>query len=747
MYGARLDVADGDETGFHETNKELKKGDPAVTWTINGATLPAGKYAVEMTAALLWNDHGDRCFHNMAKSGEETRNQYQDTVENDDFRYFVKVNGGAAINPTQRKAWGQGGLGMTQKNSDHTNAVTFNFVNEFTTTEAITSFSLEHAANIGFELIIYSVRLVNLDKAAIEVAEPVDESTPRSIVFGENGITKTGLGTSIANGVVTINKAGSYTVSGTATEGQIIVDESVANEDVEIILHGLNLSWTGMSAPIWAKHSGLLKLKKDKDTTNIITDGRAKANEGGCEYAVTAAGSVNVVGKGTLTINANYKSGIGAEGAIGLKNGTLTVTGKNKALYSHTAIELGHATDKGVINLEGKSKVAMEVELTAETIAEGAKTGIIVNDGTYNIKGAKKGMKSGVATGNDANRDHATIAFNAGSGTITALGADEDAVKAQGNVTLAGGEFTFKAETAPDPVADTKGSDGLDVEGNIYVTGGSYTVSATVDGIHSDKTLSITGGTINVTQSEEGLEALDIEISGGNITVVSEDDAINAGGGSDAELTDDAWDAIEGTAEYAPMIHIFNSEVEEEGGSQAVIPTINVYAKGDGIDSNGDINIEGGMLFIEQEGAGNCPIDFHAPHNYTQNGGAVIAIGSAEHLALPTAGNSYTLAAQTPEVTTAGVIGFTIVMPGDEPLTTTYFAQPKHATVESIYFAGAFDANTTYEVFTVATATPTGQGIAFLTYAATFDAEAKVAVTSGTFTSTNKNVVYTPVVE
>ncbi len=171
-YSARLDIADA--TGFNTPNNGFDGGKEAA-WDVTGVTLPAGRYAVQMFAALNWSDHGDRRFYNMAKAGDETRTQYQDTVEGPDYRYTMEING-TTQNPTQTKAWGNGtadepGCGMTQKRNNSTqNHKNITLIHEFTVDAPITSVKLAHPEGIGFELIISNVRLVNLDGAAITAA-------------------------------------------------------------------------------------------------------------------------------------------------------------------------------------------------------------------------------------------------------------------------------------------------------------------------------------------------------------------------------------------------------------------------------------------------------------------------------------------------------------------------------------------------------------------------------------------------
>lgn len=69
------------------------------------------------------------------------------------------------------------------------------------------------------------------------------------------------------------------------------------------------------------------------------------------------------------------------------------------------------------------------------------------------------------------------------------------------------------------------------------VNDGSYGLSAGDDGIHSDSDLYVLGGTIDITQSYEGLERATVTVAGGDVSITSSDDGINASGASDDDET------------------------------------------------------------------------------------------------------------------------------------------------------------------------------------------------------------------
>ena len=78
----------------------------------------------------------------------------------------------------------------------------------------------------------------------------------------------------------------------------------------------------------------------------------------------------------------------------------------------------------------------------------------------------------------------------------------------------------------------TAAGDGIHTTGDITVAGGEINISSGDDGIHSDSSVFIQDGTILISDCYEGIEALIIDVSGGDVTVVPQDDGFNANGGS-----------------------------------------------------------------------------------------------------------------------------------------------------------------------------------------------------------------------
>lgn len=196
---------------------------------------------------------------------------------------------------------------------------------------------------------------------------------------------------------------------------------------------------------------------------------------------------------------------------------------------------------------------------------------------------------------------HDDLTIN-GSGTLTVTATYKHGIAANDSLRITGGKITV---TAP---ADT-----IHVNDSLHITGAAITLSAGDDAIHSDTSVAILGGSITVNTCCEGIEAPEILVEDGAVTVTSTDDGINACG---TETSDGSL----------PSVTI-------SGGT---VTLLNPSGRDtDGIDSNGNIDINGGLVYISLVGdGGNCALDYGSENGGACriNGGTVVACGSSTML-------------------------------------------------------------------------------------------------------------------
>lgn len=197
-----------------------------------------------------------------------------------------------------------------------------------------------------------------------------------------------------------------------------------------------------------------------------------------------------------------------------------------------------------------------------------------------------------------------------GTGTINITASGKNGIKsgattdAEGEATLTIKELTLNISA---PV-----NDAINAEQLLNIESGTLNISAADDAVHSDLVLNIgaagtDGPTIDISECYEGLEAAELNVLSGNISIMSSDDCMNA---ASSDLSN------------------YDLSMNISGG------TINAYSsEGDGFDSNGDLNISGGIIAVwTANRADNQPLDSDGTLNIS--GGTVLAAGASNGMGL-----------------------------------------------------------------------------------------------------------------
>ena len=297
----------------------------------------------------------------------------------------------------------------------------------------------------------------------------------------------------------------------------------------------------------------------------------------------TVSGSGAYANGGSVTIaSAGYYDVTGT-----LTDGSLIVdAGKNAKVFLRLNGVTITCSDDAAIRVDQADKVFL-------TLAEGTKN--TVTSGETYSEAALADKTDGAIFAHD------DLTIN-GSGALTVTAAYKHGIAANDSLRITGGKITV---TAP---ADT-----IHVNDSLHITGAAITLSAGDDAIHSDTSVAILGGSITVNTCCEGIEAPEILVEDGAVTVTSTDDGINACG---TETSDGSL----------PSVTI-------SGGTVTLLNSSGRDA--DGIDSNGNIDINGGLVYISLVGdGGNCALDYGSENGGACriNGGTVVACGSSTML-------------------------------------------------------------------------------------------------------------------
>lgn len=386
------------------------------------------------------------------------------------------------------------------------------------------------------------------------------------------------------------------------TDSAVTADGAYSGYEIE----GTDVSITAAGTYVFSGDcdDGSITVKKGVTGVTLVLNGLTLTNADSAAITlnktaeaalIAAAGSENTVADtaGANDENAAVKVKSGASLSLS-GTGTLTACGNTKNGIKG-ASDAVITVDELTLNIEATDDgLSCDDELT-------------IKGGRVNITAGGDAVKASPDTDDAENPDTTSLGKVTVSGGTMTLMAANDGVQADGNLTVTGGTFDITAN-------------------------GGHTTSLTDDsasckGLKAGKTLTVSGGTVNVDSADDALHANDVTVSGGTLTLASGDDAVHA--------DNDLVVGVKGSSSTStPRINITASYEGLEGTTVSVYSgDIDVAASDDGVNAaNSDlgersdkyaIHIAGGDLYVD---AGSDGLDSN--NNITMTGGKVEVYGA-----------------------------------------------------------------------------------------------------------------------
>ena len=406
---------------------------------------------------------------------------------------------------------------------------------------------------------------------------------------------------------ITVTCSGNYYLQGTATDFQVIVSTAATDTGkVDLFLNGVSIK--SSDAPIYVQNAEKAELHLVKGTTNSLEDGSTRPQThtynnkvDTAKAAIYAKDDLSIKGSGSLTVKGNYNNGIHTSNDLKIKKstGTLNVTAKNCGLKGKASLTIngGNIT----VNASGDG-IKSDEDDTAK-LAEG-KGLVKIAGGSITITSAFDGISASntVQFTKGETTDEPTVKITAGGGQ-TCLGNSTSSQSGRGGWGMMGGgnscspDSSMKGIKADSNIVIEAGKidvnshdDGIHSDGNITVSGGFASVKTDDDGLHAEKALTVKGGTVEVTMAYEGMEGAEMNFEGGVTSVVTTNDGWNAAGGTSSSTGGNQGGRGGGFGRSD------GSKAKVTGGFHYIYVGT---GDTDGLDSNGDIEISGGIVVIE----------------------------------------------------------------------------------------------------------------------------------------------------
>ena len=388
-----------------------------------------------------------------------------------------------------------------------------------------------------------------------DLAGTYEESAVVKITLSGKTVTCDSSNVQIEDGVVTIKAAGVYVLSGTLTDGTIVVDAG-DDDKVQLVLDGVSIT-TADYAAIYAKNADKVFVTLAEETENSLTvsGDYVQTDDNNVDAVIFAKCDLTLGGSGSLTVKDTVGHGIVSKDDLVVTGGTYVIESQDHCLNGKDSVRIADGTftltcdedgihagnddqQDGYIYIEGG-----DIDISVGDDAMHAEGLLIITGGDIDISKSYEGIEGYkiLVTGGDidvvANDDGFNAARPDSNGQSDGTQSTEDdqsqtdSSQSKTNDTETNRpELPEKGDRSGDsgaPGGPGMGGAGMDADYDAYIliTGGTININADGDGIDSNGYLGIAGGNVYVLgPSNNGNGALDYgiyaTITGGEMVAV-----------------------------------------------------------------------------------------------------------------------------------------------------------------------------------------------------------------------------------
>lgn len=337
-----------------------------------------------------------------------------------------------------------------------------------------------------------------------DLAGTYDESEAISITLNGTSASCDSSTVTIDGNTITITDEGIYVLSGTLTDGMIIVDAEDTDK-VQLVLNGVDIT-SSTSAAIYVRQAKKVFVTLPEGTENKLANGGSYVaiDDNNIDAVIFSKEDLTLNGTGSLTITAPVGHGVVTKDNLVVTGGTYTINAEKHGLSGKDSISISDGTfiitcgedaihgdndndsAKGFVYIEGG-----DFTISAGDDGIHSSSALIIVDGTINITMSYEGLEGLTIDilGGDISLVASDDGINAAGGNDGSgfFGGDQFSSSSNSYLNIAGGTLYVNAS-----------GDGLDSNGSLTISGGSICVSGpTSDGdgaLDYDGTATITGG-------------------------------------------------------------------------------------------------------------------------------------------------------------------------------------------------------------------------------------------------------------
>lgn len=240
-----------------------------------------------------------------------------------------------------------------------------------------------------------------------------DDSTTVSSGSSDNSSTDDTVdGVTVDGNVITITSGGTYIISGTLTEGQLVVDAD--DEKVQLVLDNADIT-CATSAAIYVKSASKTFITLAEGSENILmnTAEFEAIDDNNIDAVIFSKDHLALNGSGTLTINSENGHGIVSKDDLKITGGTYNITAASHALSGKDSVRIAAGTFNLVCGKDG---------IHSENADDSSKGYVYIAGGEFTIDSTGDGIDAS----NIVQIDGGTFDITAGGGVENSTKTHED---------------------------------------------------------------------------------------------------------------------------------------------------------------------------------------------------------------------------------------------------------------------------------------------------------------------------------
>ena len=339
-----------------------------------------------------------------------------------------------------------------------------------------------------------------------DLAGTYDESEAVKITLSGKTAACNSSNVQIEDGVVTIKAAGVYVLSGTFTDGIIVVDAG-DDDKVQLVLDGVSITAVDYAA-IYAKNADkvFVTLAEGAENSLTVSGDYVQTDDNNVDAVIFAKCDLTLNGTGSLTVKDTTGHGIVSKDDLVVTGGTYTIDSQDHCLNGKDSVRIADGTFNLSCDEDG-IHAGNDDQQDGYVYIEGGDINISVGDDAIHAEGLL------IITGGDI--DVSKSCEGVEGDKILVTGGDIDVISSDDGFNAAGG--SSGSGDNHDGFGGGPGMGGVDMDADndayILITGGTININANGDGIDSNGYIGITGGSVHVLgPSDNGNGAMDYGI-------------------------------------------------------------------------------------------------------------------------------------------------------------------------------------------------------------------------------------------